>query len=303
VKLRPGSSLRYLAFPLKIVFQRFALLFLVLAAFGMMLLSKAETVMVERVSTAVVDLVAPIMDVLSRPAASVNEGVRRVREMTAIYAENERLRRENARLLQWQEAARRLAAQNRALTALLDFKPDPRASYIAARVIGDSGGSFVRSMLVNAGSRDGIARGQAVVTGDGLVGRVAAAGFRSARVLLVTDINSRVPVILESTGQRGILAGDNSNQPRLVFLPANATVKVGDRLVTSGHGGVFPPGLPAGRVVAEGDNGIRVQPYVALDALEFVRVVDYAGVSSETLDEEIAPARPLRPVRAKRRAP
>jgi rod shape-determining protein MreC len=299
VKLRPGSSLRYLALPLKTVFQRFALLLLVLAAFGMMLLGKAETAMVERVSVAVVDLVSPIMDVLSRPAASVNEGVRKIREMTSIYSENERLRRENARLLQWQEAARRLAAQNQALTALLDFKPDPRASYIAARVIGDSGGSFVRSMLVNSGSRDGVSAGQAVVTGDGLVGRIAAAGFRSARVLLVTDINSRVPVIVESTGQRGILAGDNSHQPKLVFLPANATVRVGDRLLTSGHGGVFPPGLPAGRVVAEGEGGIRVQPFVALDALEFVRVVDYAGVSSNSLDSETAKPRPLRPARAK----
>jgi len=303
VKVRPGSSLRYLAVPLKVLFQRFAFLFLILTAFGLMLLSKAETVMVERVSTAVVDVVSPIMDVLSRPAASVNEAVHRVRELAALHSENERLRRENARLLAWQEAARRLAAQNQALSALLDFKPDPRASYIAARVIGESGGAFVRSMLVNAGKRDGVVKGQAVVTGDGLAGRIAAAGFRSARVLLITDINSRVPVTVESTGARGILAGDNSHQPKLVFLPANATVKIGDRLVTSGFGGVFPPGLPAGRVVADGDSGIRVQPHVPLDSLEFVRVVDYAGVSPQVSDDEDAPRGPLRPVRAKRLTP
>src|SRR3546814_2446553 len=103
-----------------------------------MLLSKAETEVTGRVSAAVVDVVSPILDVLSRPAASVNEGVAKLRELASIYEENERLRRENARLLSWQEAARRLAAQNHALTALLDFKPDPRASFIAARVIGAS---------------------------------------------------------------------------------------------------------------------------------------------------------------------
>lgn len=291
MKLRPGSSLRYLAVPLKVVVQRFAFLFLILAAFGLMLLGKAETALVERVSTAVVDVVSPIMDALSRPAASVNQAVGKIRELASLYEENERLRRENARLLEWHETARRLAAQNQALTALLDFKPDPRASFVAARVIGDSGGSFVRSMLVNAGSRDGVAKGQAVVTGDGLAGRIEAAGFRSARVLLLTDINSRVPVIVDSTGARAILAGDNSHQPKLVFLPSNATVEIGDRVVTSGHGGLFPPGLPAGRIVSDGDNGTRVQLFVDLDRLQFVRIVDYAGVSPQ-IPEDDEPPRP-----------
>lgn len=286
MKLRPGSSLRHIAVPLRVLVQRFAFLFLVLAAFGLMLLSKAETALVERASAAVIDVVAPIMDVLSRPAASVNEGVQKMREIAALYHENERLRRENARLLAWQEAARRLAEQNEALTALLDFRPDPRTSYVAARVIGDSGGAFVRSMLVNVGTRDGVAKGQAVVTGDGLAGRVAAAGFRSARVLLLTDINSRVPVLVESTGARGILAGDNSEIPRLVFLPSNATVSIGDRVVTSGHGGVFPPGLPAGRVVSDGDQGLRVMPFVDLDRLQFVRIVDFAGIPPRISDED-----------------
>lgn len=285
MKPRSGSSVLRLAVPLRALVQRFAVLFLVLAAFGLMLLSKAETVVVERTATTVADIAAPIMDVLSRPAASLNEAIETARDLANLRTENERLKRENARLLAWQEAARRLSDQNQALQALLDFKPDPRLRHLAARVIGDAGGSFARSMLLNAGRRDGVAKGQAVITGDGLVGRIVAAGQWSSRLLLITDINSRVPVVVESSRDRAILSGDNTNLPKLVFLPSSAVIKPGDRVVTSGHGGAFPPGLPVGRVVSVGDGGVRVQPFVRLERLEFVRAVDYAGISTEIPEE------------------
>ena len=268
-----------LAAPAKVLLQRFAFLFLIFAAFGIMLLSKSETIVVEKVSTVVVDVFAPIMDVLSRPAAAANDAVKTVRGLADLRDENIRLARENERLLVWQEAARRLASQNQALQSLLDFKPSPNSQSIATRVIADSGGAFVRSIVVNAGDRDGVRKGQAAVSGAGLAGRVTTAGYRSARILLITDINSRVPVLIESSRDRAILSGDNSGMPRLTFLPANASIKAGDRVITSGHGGVFPPGLQIGQVVSSGDGVMRVKPNVSFDQLEFVRLVDFAAVS------------------------
>jgi rod shape-determining protein MreC len=264
--------------PIRVLIQRFAFLFLILAAITLMLLSKAETSAVETVSSVVVDIFSPVMDALSQPAAAVSDAVNAVRELANIHEENERLRRENARLLAWQEASRRLAAQNQALMALLDYKPDPRARYIAARVIGDSGGAFVRSVLVNVGSRDGLTKGQAAMTGHGLAGRVTAVGHRSGRILLITDINSRVPVLVQSSRDRAILAGDNSGTPRLAFLPSNATVNSGDIIVTSGHGGIFPAGLPVGRASRSDDGKVRVNPFVQFEKMEFVRIIDYENV-------------------------
>ncbi len=268
-----------MAVPFKVLAQRFALLLLLLAAVGLMLVGQAKTVVVDRVSAAVVDIVAPIMDVMSRPAATISQAVDSVRELASLHSENERLRRENVRLRAWQEAAMRLSTQNAALQAMLDFVPDQRATFSAARVISDSGGAFVRSMLINAGSRNGVNKGNAVLTGSGLVGRVATAGNRSARVLLITDINSRVPAVIESSRERAILAGNNSDTLRLVFLPSNTSVKPGDRVVTSGHGGVFPPGLPIGKVIAIGKGGVRVQPFARLERLEFVRTVNFPGIA------------------------
>jgi rod shape-determining protein MreC len=271
-----------LALPIKVLIQRFAFLFLILAAFALMLLSKAETSAIEKVSNVVVDIFAPLMDGLSQPAAAISDAVSAVRQLANIHAENDRLRRENARLLAWQETSRRLMAQNQALMSLLEYKPDPRAKYIAARVIGDSGGAFVRSMLINSGRRDGLTKGQAAMTGHGLAGRVTSAGLRSARILLITDINSRVPVIVQASRDRAILAGDNSQLPRLVFLPSNASVNSGDIVVTSGHGGIFPAGLPIGRIIRSDDGVVRVNPFVRFEKLEFVRVIDYASVLPET---------------------
>ena len=282
MKPRGGSSVLRLALPIKVLIQRFAFLFLILAAFALMLLSKAETSAIEKVSNVVVDIFAPLMDGLSQPAAAISDAVSAVRQLANIHAENDRLRRENARLLAWQETSRRLMAQNQALMSLLEYKPAPRAKYIAARVIGDSGGAFVRSMLINSGRRDGLTKGQAAMTGHGLAGRVTSVGLRSARILLITDINSRVPVIVQASRDRAILAGDNSQLPRLVFLPSNESVNSGDIVVTSGHGGIFPAGLPVGRVIRSDDGVVRVNPFVRFEKLEFVRVIDYASVLPET---------------------
>ena len=123
------------------------------------------------------------------------------------------------------------------------------------------GVTFVRSLLVLAGKSDGVIKGQAAVTGQGLVGRVTAVGERASRVLLVTDINSRIPVRVDRTRERAVLAGNNSSSPSLIYLPPETGVQVGDRIVTSGHGGVFPKGIPVGivTVVDQRDNLDRIK--------------------------------------------
>ena len=268
-----AASVPKVTVPVRALLNRFALLFLILSAFAIMLLGKAETVVVERVRSGVVDLVAPIMDGLSRPIATVSAGVDRIENFFSVYQENERLREQNARLLEWQSAALALAAENSTFRKMLNFVPERGAAFSAARVIGDSGGVFVRSVLINAGAATGIERGDAVVSGEGLVGRVAEAGLQSARVLLITDLNSRIPVVSEKGRVRAILSGDNSAQPKLAFLPPNARLNLGDRIVTSGHGGVFPAGLPVGTISSVDDGVIRVSPFAEFDLLEYVRII------------------------------
>ena len=269
-----------MAAPVRSLAHRFAYLGLVLAAFALMLLGKADTVLMEQFRTQVIDAVAPILDVLERPIATVTELVDEAKGLAAIREDNKQLRDEKARLLKWQAVSRRLEAENKALRNLLDFVADGQVTFIGGRVIADTGGAFAHSLVLNAGARAGVAKGQAVVAGEGLVGRIAGVGRRSSRILLITDINSRIPVVVEPTRVRAVMAGDNSNRPGLIHLPPGATVSPGDRVVTSGHGGAFPPGLPVGVVASVTDAGIDVRPFVKRNRVEYVRVVDFglAGI-------------------------
>lgn len=260
---------------LKGVVQRFALVVLVLASFGLMLLGKADTVAVERLRVTVADAVAPVLDVISRPAESVADGVEYVRGLTRLHEENARLRAENETLLRWQSVARRLEAENDALKTLLNFAPEPAAAFVSGRVVADTGGAFAHSLLMLAGRADGVRKGQAVMTSEGLVGRVAAVGSRASRVLLITDINSRIPVVVGEGRQRAMLAGENTDRPRLIYLPSNAGVAPGDLVATSGVAGAFPPDLPVGVVASVEDGVVRVAPYVQRERLEMVRALDY----------------------------
>lgn len=264
-----------LAKPLKAWVQRFAFLSLIGAAFALMLLGKADTLLVERARLAVVDAVSPILDAVARPVASIKHLVAEANELAALRSENRALRERIDRLLQWQAVARRLEAENDALRDSVSLVPDPIETYVSARVIADQGGAFVRAVLVNAGARDGVARGQGALAGDGLAGRVAEVGRRSARVLLITDINSRIPVAVGKGRERAVLAGNNDNRPRLLYLGPRVKVAPGDRVITSGHGGVLPPGLLVGTVASVDDGGVRVQPHMDRADMEFLRLVNF----------------------------
>jgi len=255
--------------------QRIVFPLLVLLSVIMIILGKVDQAMFQSLRVSLTDAAAPTLGALSRPLAVVGDLMDRARAVVTVYRDNARLAEENARLLHWQQTALTLASENAQLRGLLKLAPDPAVSYVTARVIANSGGAYVRNLLVNAGSDSGVARGQAAITGEGLVGRVSEVGIRAARVLLVIDLNSRVPVIDERSRQRAILAGDNSDRPSLRYLDPATPVEMGDRIVTSGEGGVFPPGLPVGVVAAVDGEAPRIETYVEESRMEYLRIVDY----------------------------
>lgn len=264
---------------LRTAIQRTTLPILVMLSGAIIVLGKADQLLFDSLRTNVSDTVAPALDALARPLNALGNVVDRAKMAVATYQENVRLEAENEKLLHWQQTALNLDAENKELRSLLRAVPKTALSYVTARVIANSGGAFVRMILINAGSEDHVARGQAAITGEGLVGRLTEVGDRASRVLLITDLNSRIPVTIEGSVEGAhtpaVLAGDNSERPRLMYLPSNDSVKLGDRVVTSGEGGVFPPGLPVGIVSAIDAAGPRVEPYVELSQLSYVLVADY----------------------------
>lgn len=246
----------------------------VLAAIGTLIFSAVNPGGVSTIRANMTDAIGPVLGGITRPLTSAAIFVRDVSGLSELQAENLKLEQENTRLREWYQTALQLEAENKSLRDLLHVKVEPENRFITARILADAGTTFVKSLLVEAGSKDGVAKGQAVLSGEGLIGRIVESGRSVARVLLVTDINSRVPVLVEDTRQHAILAGQNNVSPILLHLPPDSEIRNGARIITSGHGGVFPHGLPVGRVNIGADGVYKVQLFADFDRLIHVRIVD-----------------------------
>jgi rod shape-determining protein MreC len=279
LKRREGALIK-VANPFRGWTQRFAFGLLLAVSLALMLLGKADSSAIERLRVEVSDFVAPALSLVAEPVATVRGTLSQFDSYKSLQAQNVQLREQNDLLLQWQSAAQALQAENRRLRALLDAAADPYINSAVGRVIADNRGAFAHTLLVAAGLRDGVDRNQAAMAPSGLVGRVMEVGDRSARVLLVTDINSRIPVMLQGQRQRAVLAGANGQRLKLLYLEPDAPREIGERIVTSGLGGVFPPGLAIGRIVEVTPEATWVEPYVNWSDLEYLRLLDYRVDSS-----------------------
>ena len=264
-----------LSIPVRQALSRLTLPVLIAVAFGVMLLGKADALLAERVRMALADALAPIFGIMSEPIARVHDAVADAGDLLTVRAEYVRVKEENDRLRQWQAVAMALAAENTALKANLNWIPDPAPSFVTARVVADAGGVYARAVLLSTGPNRVVTKGQIALDERGLVGRVTEVGMRSARVLLISDINSRIPVTLENSRARAMLVGTNNARPRLMFWPEGSMPAEGERVVTSSEANAFPSGLPVGVVHYTANNVPEVEPFAQLDRLEIVRIFDY----------------------------
>ncbi|MCQ4158339.1 rod shape-determining protein MreC [Roseomonas sp. GC11] len=280
-----------LSIPLRQALSRLTMPVLIAAAFGTMLLGKADTVLVERSRMALADALAPIYGVLSEPVAALREAVQDLRYLAAMREENARLREENERLHRWQAAALALEAENGLLRRQLRYMPEAPASFHTAKVVADAGGTYARAVLLSLQPGIALRKGQVALDERGLAGRVTEVGNRSARVLLVTDMNSRIPVVLEGSRSRAILAGTNGERPRLQHWPEGTPPQDGERVVTSAEAGVFPAGLPVGVVRWSEGGAPEVELFARLDKLDLLRIFDF-GLSGILPPEAVARPEP-----------
>lgn len=246
---------------------------LVLLLLGLFLLWRIDSPRVERFRAALVDAVVPNMEWALVPVTKMMGMFEDFQSYTRIYEQNQELKRELQKMTAWKEAARQLGEQNARLLDLNKVRLDPKLTYITGQVLADSGSPFRQSVLVNVGARDGIRDGWACMDGLGYVGRISGVGARTSRVILVTDSNSRIPVTVQPAGQGALLSGDNSPLPLLEFVENADDVAPGDRVVTSGDGGVLPAGLLVGQVVRGNDKRLRVVLSADYQRLEFLRVL------------------------------
>jgi rod shape-determining protein MreC len=257
----------------KIRQRRIAHTLLVVFSFSLMFLGKADFSALRHARMGASDFIAPFVDLVSAPVRGVETMAQGIRTVASLRAENVRLQAENSMLKRWRRRAEILESENRQLRSVAGAVSPEKRRLLTARAVTAPGGAFAHTVLVANGSDAGIEVGNPVVTADGLVGLVVDVGKTYSRVLMISDINAQIPVILASSSWPGVAVGSNGTYLSLRFLPAEAAPKVGELVLTSGHGGVLPAGVPVGRVDLVRDGSVRVKPAVDLRHLSYVSIL------------------------------
>lgn len=273
--------------------RRLLLTVLVLCLVALILIWRIDNPRIERLRAAVVDAVVPNMEWAMSPVTGLARMVDGFQSYTRLFEQNQELRRELQQMRAWREAALQLEQENARLLDLNRVQLDPELTFVTGLVMADAGSPFRRSVLINVGARDGIIDGWATMDGLGVVGRISGVGDRTSRVLMLTDANSRIPVTIQPSGQQALLMGDNSPTPLLEFVELPEDISAGDRIVTSGDGGLFPPGLLVGQVVRTTDRRLRARLAADLAGLNFLRVMrSHPGISLDGPGDLIGPPWP-----------
>lgn len=268
--------------------QRFTAFFYIVASIALLIFGRSQTSVIDQVRAQIFATFIPVITVVDIPREASSSLSDWIRNIAVVYSDNQFLREENAELKRQLAEATELEIDNLRLKNLLNIKDGTVSTITASRIVSDSNSPFFKSMLINSGSNDGVKKGHAVVNEEGVIGRTINVARNSSRVLLLNDINSRIPVKFAKTGVNVILAGDNSSELHIEFMPPEESAAIGDVILTSGMGGVFPPDLPVGEVSEISPLGeIKVRPQVNLDRLNYVSVIEYEIASFPVLNPEL----------------
>lgn len=245
-------------------------------------------------------VLAPVSGLLAAPVRWINDGASSIGGYFFAVSENRRLKKELADLQQVRIDDIGLRNLNRRYEALLKLRTEPPIPMVTGRVVSDTRGPFSNARLLDVGTDAGVKIGNPAMNEQGVVGRVVGVSPNASRLLLLTDPESRTPVLIDRTNARAVLTGDGGPNPRLEFLRGKDAVKSGDRVLTSGDGGLYPRGLPVG--VAEQDlRGVwRIRLYSDRGDIDFVRVLVFDDFSQMVDQARLAEATlpPLTPAEA-----
>jgi rod shape-determining protein MreC len=256
--------------------QRVIAVILFIAAITLLILTRMHHPIVTHIRTTLIDAVSPAVDFISTPVSGIRTLIRNKDSLFHSLEENKQLRIEADNLRRWQAVAQALKAENDALRALAGYQPVDTASYITARVIGQSPSSYSATLMISSGTTQGIKNLQPVIDAYGMIGRIVEVGDHSARVLLLSDSASRIPVVTADTRVHAILVGNGAGDElmRMTFLGSESEkIAIGEQVVTTEEGGLIPGGIMIGTVFRRDAQGLFIKPLRPLAQSEYVRVV------------------------------
>lgn len=264
----------YLA-PLRQLLAGLIVLFLIV----IFIIWRVDSPRVERFRVMLIDRFLPSSEWIMAPLTRTVNVIQDFQSYQSLYDQNQQLRRELQQMKSWKEAALQLEQENARLLDLNKLQLDAQLTWISGIVRADSGSPFRQSVLLNVGGQDGIQNGWAAMDGLGVVGRIAGVGEKTSRVILLTDPYSQIPAVIQPSRENALVVGDNTSDPLVDFIDNADLVRAGDRIVTSGNGGVLPPGLLIGQLVVDPNGRLRARLSADYERLEYLRVLrDYSVI-------------------------
>lgn len=250
-------------------------LFICITTIFILIISISNNLFAQRSRFFLMELLHPIVQLANAPSRELKDAREKAEDWIFAYENLQKLKMENSRLRNLESYYQRLRSENIKLREILNVVQSKSRTMKTAPIISYPGKPFIKSILLEAGQNQGIEAQRPLITSEGLVGRTIESSPSLTRGLLITDLNSRVPVIIKPANHHAILIGNNTSQPVLKYLPYNVEIKKGNVIETSGKGGVFPAGIPVGVVDSVSPSETTIKPYVDLDSLSFVHILNY----------------------------
>ncbi|MBP5698224.1 MAG: rod shape-determining protein MreC [Alphaproteobacteria bacterium] len=258
------------------VLKNFMMAGLFVMALLLILVHKIDLGVVSGVSKGLFYITAPIMHTITLPADGISLAYKKTSEIMNVYKENKHLKKQNKQLFLLKDRMKAIKAENKLLKELLHHFDIPEIKTTTARVIAETGDAFANALIIYLGDHASeVKPGYAVVDAHGLIGRIDLISGKYARVSLITDINSKIPVISAISRDRGILTGTNNKELKLIFTPLLAELNRGDLLLTSGVGGGLPPDIPIARIKKIEMDSITALPLFDPSKVEIVKILFY----------------------------
>ena len=259
------------AFLSKGVQQRFSLFILIVISIILIFIDTIETKPLNYLRFIVKDTIYRGSVIISSPSRVFKNAVNAAQDHINLFSEYNRLKEENAQLKDQVYDPNFLIFENKQLRKLLDEQTASSINLVSSRVMLDKKSPYLNSFVISGGSNRKIKKGMAVLDGKNFIGRIVDVNFFSSRILLVSDLNSKIPVMIEPTGYHAILSGTGKAKPILEFLPENHTVQSGNKVYTSGKEGIFSPGIPIG-VVKISNEKFLVTLFSDISQIMFVNI-------------------------------
>ncbi len=258
---------------------------LIISTVLIMLIGKADLAIVNRISIFLTDLSSPVIATISKQTQIIGDSFIFLKNTASLRKENRSLYEENLKLKKFEIISRIYESENLILNNQLNLIPSKIPNFKTVRAISAPGNVFSHSMLLNAGHVDGIEKGNAVLFNGIFIGQILKVGKKSSRVLLISDVNSKIPIVVSNNRIPAILTGENLVLPSLQFLPNNVEIENGSIVQTSGHGGLLPPGLPIGFTVNSPTEKIYVRPAIDLNLINYVQVLLWRANGVRLIDK------------------